>query len=1501
MPQPANTLVQRRRAQRAIFENWLTSEAGIEALKAKPKCKDEGKPADEVLSIASLMAKHESALIIKNPRQYQIELFERAQRENTIAVLDTGSGKTLIAVLLLRWTVDQELERRSRGEQPKVSLFVVDSVTLVYQQYAVLEQNADYEIAKVCGGDGIDLWHRSKWTALFKDHKVVVLTADIVHSCLSHGFIGINQINLLVFDEAHHAKKNHVFARIIKDYYMVEEPENRPRIFGMTASPIDAKTDVTQAASELEAILHSKIATTNDASFTEAIKRPEERILRYAALQARGSPTALLKAVRNKFPEVKAFDKQFSQAIEISRHLGFGMADAYLVDALSDERQKRYEADMERKFHGISDGTSNGEGVKLLDKGVEEMRQVIAFVAAERPETIEINEENITTKVKALQNFLQGEFERPSSHRCIIFVEARQTARLLAYAFEQIGTPHLHPGFLIGANANGIDEDNFTFRSQVVTMMKFRKGEINCLFATTVAEEGLDVPDCNIVVRFDMYKTMIQYVQSRGRARKGNSKFIHMIEMGNHLHESLLSEVRYQEATMRQFCQLLPEDRKLEGNEDLMQELAASEKKYAKFYVEPSTKAKLTYGNALGILANLVSAIPTDSNEMMAPTYIVSQRGNKFVAEVLLPGENAPLRSVVGDVRPTKALAKRAAAFAACFQIRKRGYLDEYLLPVYEKQLPAMRNALLAVTSTKMDSYAMRTKPKIWNETRGTLPSALYIVIVDFPEGLERPHQTLAMLTRTPLAETFPRFDIYLGNGTPTAVHTRSVGKALQVSPAMLEMFTKFTFRVLLDVFSKEYEEDAAQLSYWLAPLNDIAVEVAAGKPCDDPETLFDWDLLRLASTRTDFNWTAELPPEQLLGRFIVDPWDGSRKYYVKQICYDKKPLDPVPEGAVRAKWMKNILEYSNYMFKSTREKRKDEWDLSQPVFEAEKCLQRRNLLEVPTHKESAQGTRAWLCPQPLRVSVLPPTVAASAFLWPAVIYRLEQYLIAEEACELIGVKADYKLALEALTKDTDSRKEEHGGKVQYKKGMGDNYERLEFIGDTFLKTATTISTFIQNPGDNEFEFHVRRMVMLCNKNLYAVACELKLFEYIRTVPFSRRLWYPEGLNLLKGKGKGKGEGDYEATHSLGIKTIADVSEALIGAAYVSHNRLNEMWHPSYWDNAVRAVTKLVSSDDHVMLTWKEYSNAYVKPEYQLGEVTASQRALAEKVETEHNYHFKYPHLLRSAFIHPSQPFMFEKLPNYERLEFLGDALLDMASITYLFHRYPDKDPQWLTEHKMAMVSNKFLGAVCVNIGFHKHIRHNSPILQHQIQEYTTELLEAKAVAGDARDYWTTVSDPPKCLPDLVESFTGAMFIDSDFDYNVVQQFFDQHMKWYFEDMTLYDTFANSHPCTHLHNLLQITYACQDYCLMAKELPTVDPSERKDVVAVVLVHETIVAHSKGKSGRYARLRVAQDALQKIEGLAPFEFREKYDCQCHLSEKENGVDRANGTPAAACTI
>jgi endoribonuclease Dicer len=62
----------------------------------------------------------------------------------------------------------------------------------------------------------------------------------------------------------------------------------------------------------------------------------------------------------------------------------------------------------------------------------------------------------------------------------------------------------------------------------------------------------------------------------------------------------------------------------------------------------------------------------------------------------------------------------------------------------------------------------------------------------------------------------------------------------------------------------------------------------------------------------------------------------------------------------------------------------------------------------------------------------------------------------------------------------------------------------------------------------------------------------------------------------------------------------------------------------------------------------------------------------------------------------------------------------------------------------MAMVSNRFLGAVCVKLGFHRHLRFNGSLVEHQIREYVTEIQEAERESNGVPDYWVSVKAPPK-------------------------------------------------------------------------------------------------------------------------------------------------------------
>jgi endoribonuclease Dicer len=516
-----------------------------------------------------------------------------------------------------------------------------------------------------------------------------------------------------------------------------------------------------------------------------------------------------------------------------------------------------------------------------------------------------------------------------------------------------------------------------------------------------------------------------------------------------------------------------------------------------------------------------------------------------------------------------------------------------------------------------------------------------------------------------------------------------------------------------------------------------------------------------------------------------------------------------------------------------------------------------------------------------------------TALVFPAIMSRMDSYLIATEACQKLDLDVIPELALEAITKDSDHTEEHREQQIHFQRGMGKNYERLEFLGDSFLKMTTTIMVFIRYPKSDELGFHVRRMEMICNLNLFNVAVDpcLELTQYVRTRGFNRRYWYPEGIILKGGKGalhaSMKPVKHETPKQALAQKTIADVSEAIIGAALLSAK------DPNDYNMAIRAVTKLVNSPDHCIQSWSDYSRLYSPPPWSVDTTpdgfTHGIDSPASKIQTRMGYTFRHPKLLRSAMTHPS--YTSSIVPDYQRLEFLGDSILDMVCIRNLYDRFPDRDPQWLTEHKMAMVSNKFLGAVAVDLEFDKYLYHSGLHIPAQIADYTFKIRDrlADAKANNHIDFWTEIEDPPKCLSDTVESYIGAVFLDSNFNYGEVEKFFQRHIYWYFSDMTVYDTFANKHPTTELHNILTKQFKCREYRLIVSNPRQHGPPSKKNVVvtAGVVIHNGVITDATGASGRYAKVRASKDALALVRGMGREEFRKKFKCRC-MEDDHGGV-------------
>jgi endoribonuclease Dicer len=346
----------------------------------------------------------------------------------------TGSGKTLISALLLRHHLDQEMESRALGSPKKVAFFLVEKVALCVQQHTVLSCNlGDYPVAKFMGDTTGLAKNKEYWDTQFSENMVIVCTAQIFLDCLNNGFITMSQINLLVFDEAHHAKKEHPYARIMRLHYYCHKGE-RPRILGMTASPVDSHTtDVRVTALELERALDCEITTVSDEVLAESMARQKqvEETVEYKTLDSpEDTKTPLWDSILKQISRNDLFKASLDFTKECSSVLGPWCADRYWQLSITEVETERLENRTGDTFYG-------DKTVTRSDKATEAVRRVREIVEDHKFGTIEPGSNGLSSKVKSLHEILVHAFTVDDTKRCIVFVEKRSAASLLSDLFNQ--------------------------------------------------------------------------------------------------------------------------------------------------------------------------------------------------------------------------------------------------------------------------------------------------------------------------------------------------------------------------------------------------------------------------------------------------------------------------------------------------------------------------------------------------------------------------------------------------------------------------------------------------------------------------------------------------------------------------------------------------------------------------------------------------------------------------------------------------------------------------------------------------------------------------------------------------------------------------------------------------------------------------------------------------------------------------------------------------------
>lgn len=293
-------------------------------------------------------------------------------------------------------------------------------------------------------------------------------------------------------------------------------------------------------------------------------------------------------------------------------------------------------------------------------------------------------------------------------------------------------------------------------------------------------------------------------------------------------------------------------------------------------------------------------------------------------------------------------------------------------------------------------------------------------------------------------------------------------------------------------------------------------------------------------------------------------------------------------------------------------------------------------------------------------------------------------------------------------------------------KSAGDDFdlERLEMIGDSFLKYVISVKTYIKYPTFDEGKLTKLRSRLIQNLHLYQRAKKKKLGEFLINTTFSpEKTWLPpcyivdEKVDERVLNNKADPDEVSKLSHLfftkqiISDKCIADAVEALIGTYLLSCGQKGALMF-MHWiglDPLPNKNDSEVTRED--FLNWPPEPPSVI-----VGEIPNVEECLnqltggLDRFERVINYKFKNRALLLQAFTHPSYHYN-EITDCYQRLEFLGDAVLDFLITRQLFEDPHDLSPGSLTDLRSALVNNIYFASLAVKYEYHKHIRMLAPHL----------------------------------------------------------------------------------------------------------------------------------------------------------------------------------------------
>ncbi|KAK8247243.1 hypothetical protein HDK90DRAFT_473913 [Phyllosticta capitalensis] len=1285
-------------------------------------------------------------------RSYQTEMVEESLKRNIIVTMDTGSGKTHIAIARCA----AELES---CDPSKIVWFLAPTNPLCSQQARLFEENLPaYQLRLLSGNDNVDAWsNQSVWDAVLKNVRIVVSTPQILLDALGHGFVKMSGIALLVFDEAHMCRGKHPASMIMQNFYhsnnLLDEPPSLPNILGLTATPVlNASADnlniIEKALSaiavapkmhrtELIQYTHKPelLRISYDPSFSEPTQGPPALIalsrayhkydieqdpyivsLRKRSLEQSGSSqqktfNELTKLLQNRKTYVhEQLKRLYLRAQHVFDELGEAATNFYLRSVI--EKFGRYVETMRMNY------------TDWMDEEGEYLKNIFSKIEKCPPST----SESIPPKMEALVSFLVSE-ARPE-FTCIIFATERATVAAMKFALDQNSRTRglFNIGTFVGASMSGKRKSSLALcdlaniKQQEETLDDFRIGKKNLIISTSVLEEGIDISKCNTVICFDEPPNMQSFVQRRGRARKEDSKYVILLPNDSPLVSHPEEWMRIEEDMQRVYQNHSREIQEAEDREHQSEE----DHLYLTYHVK-STGAKMPLEQAVPHLFRFCSILQGQSQYVDTRPEFSFEKNDKglVTASVDLPVTlETKLRHHKSErAWITERAARNDAALQAYKAMHQSGLVNDNLIPL------AITNDLEPFENADDNRY--RNTPSI--------------VLIS---GRENPWLEIAAHMKRPDVKQWSRIKISVEVNGEDFETVMSIPAAIP-TPSELNLYWngnvsyKARFEYLgTATYSPEEVESLQESTSALFTSSGIGIS----EKHDDLMVLFERSgskglILREGRAFKCLKMPAEevyqaiesgANPSLGLAELLSDP---NSKHTVENFSHGTENTEGEPQG----------LQVSLCHF------------------------QKPGGTLLKNSKQLARMGKHQIVPaSSVLINSLPLGYSILARCLPPILHQLESLMVADRLRSTVVAEVGYndlELVLRALSA---SQAEDL------------DYQRLEFLGDTILKFITCVNLMADHLKWPESFLTKRKDGLVSNRVLTKASLNAGLDRFLNLHPFvQEKKWRLQSASEIL-------EESELTMRKASSKTIADVVESLIGAAFIEGGI----------PKALRCIQTLLpinpwKSIDEQRLTLASYYTSQA-------ELLAKPIHL-EPLEELLGYKFRNRLILLEAMTHAScTNFRGGATGSYERLEFLGDSVLDLIVGRRIFAHGQELSPGTMHELKTTAVSLSMLTflffertqtrslsrvkvdkntgeAVIEEEAEHKRvdlwhwIRHSSPALLESLRTCKARHEKMRdamwhALHNDKYFPWILFEEgeiETKVASDVLEAIIGAIFIDS--------------------------------------------------------------------------------------------------------------------------------------------